>query len=196
MKLTLPISRHEKKVRFNMWNCNSSQPNLSVLDKVLNSWYWNLYRQRLQAYFGSDPALVEKNEGDVASLLALMCESPKRKHIGAAWNAEVKDFSGDSRSMLEAYTDEVFGDGCLDKFKEYFLSESDAKVFQSLIVKVGVSVESIQNSNQADLVADADALTYRRAIFGKASAVFMFTSPFLILTFFPYHISLMRGTWS
>ena len=90
----------------------------SVLDKVLNSWYWNLYRQRLQAYFGSDPALVEKNEGDVASLLALMCESPKRKQIGAAWNAEVKDFSGDSSSMLEAYTDEVFGDGCLDKFQE------------------------------------------------------------------------------
>jgi hypothetical protein len=174
-----------------MWNCNSSQPNLSVLDKVLNSWYWNLYRQRLQAYFGSDPALVEKNEGDVASLLALMCESPKRKHIGAAWNAEVKDFSGDSSSMLEAYTDEVFGDGCLDKFMEYFLSESDAKVFQSLIVKVGVSVESIQNSNPPDLVADADALTYRRAIFGKVSAVFMLDSSYLILTLFLYQISSM-----
>jgi hypothetical protein len=191
VKLTLPISRHEKKVRFNLWNYNISQPNFSVLDKVLNSWYWNLYRQRLQAYFGSDPALVEKNEGDVASLLALMCGSPKRKQIGAAWNAEVEDFSGDSNLMLEAYTDEVFGDGCLDKFKEIFLLESDAQVFQSLIVKVGVSVESIQNSNPPDLVADADALTYRRAIFGKVSAVFMLDSSYLILTLFLYQISSM-----
>ena len=92
--------------------------------------------------------------------------------MSTAWSEELKDFSGDSNSMLESYIDDIFGDCPLDKYNKYFLSDLDAEVFQSLIDKVGVSVESVQNRSLSN-VGDS-ALNYRLAVFGKVS-------PFIII---------------
>ena len=139
----------------------------SVLEKILNSWHWNLYHHRLQAYLGSNSAMVESHESDVASLLISMCGSRQRDQMSTAWSAELRDFSGDSNAMLESYTDDILGDCPLDKYNDFFLSELDAQVFHSLIDKVGVSVESVENRSLSNL--GDDALNYRLAVFGKVS---------------------------
>lgn len=87
--------------------------------------------------------------------------------MSTAWSAELKDFSGDVNSMLESYTDDIFGDCPLDKYNHFFLSDLDSQVFQSLIHKVGVSVESVQNRSLSNL--GDSALNYRLTVFGKVS---------------------------
>ena len=165
----------------------------SVLEKILNSWHWNLYHHRLQVYFGSDPAMVESHESDVASLLISMCGSRQRDQMSTTWSAELRDFSGDSNAMLESYTDDILGDCPLDKYNHFFLSDLDAQVFHSLIDKVGVSVESVENRSRSNL--GDDALNYRLAVYGKVSPrIIINTSPSLI--FRVVYDSSMRGTWS
>jgi len=145
-----------------------------VFFKVLNSWYWNLYRTRLQSYFGTCN-LDSKVTNEVKRALIALGESGSRHRIVALWNAELKDFTGDSNAMMNACFDEIFSIDTMDdveiRFNQFCLDGPDAAVFQQLIGEIGISLDDVYKVTPS-FIGD-DKLTYRPVVFGKVSPYFI-----------------------
>lgn len=163
--------------------------------EVLNSWYWNLYRTRLQSYFGTCN-LASEVTNEVKRALIALGESRSRQRIVALWIAELKDFTGDSKAMMNACSDEIFSIDTMDdveiRFNQFFLPGPDAAVLQQLIGEVGISLDDV-NKVTPSFIGD-DKLNYRPVVFGKASPFYLLKNLNALSVFCSITFSLTRGT--